>query len=260
MAYTDYLDQIATNPFVHRLGSALSTEVAEKEYWLVVGLLALGFSLRAALLKRYQLQEIRDQIKEAKDVVFVHRGRPYSTLRGFKKWLETLEEKVGHIKDDVGKKLRGGVSTLLVCGFILPSLLLGLFLYRYSWFFPGQHAFLAPAGAGAPISNPSPWDVLWVVGVQLMQGLETGSQTAYAIGQTLNLSLTGATFNADDPTVKWIILGYRYFIGAFAVALGGYTLNYLYVNLFFQNKQQEEFKKQLTNLIEETEKSSTAGA
>jgi hypothetical protein len=102
-------------------------------------------------------------------------------------------------------------------GLIVPAAVLGLGLYAYGWFFPGNVALVATLG-GHGVS-PSPQEIAWFVISQWSMGMSGVAGDAVARSGAL-----GSVFVPGDMIIALAIGAFRYFIALF----GGIFLHLLY--------------------------------
>lgn len=183
------------------------------------------------------------ELQEAAQVNLKQRGqKPKDQKRREKQWRVVVEPKIRDRIAPIEKTLiRGGVRLLLL-GFVVPSCCLWLLFWRYGWFVPQGHAVTV---AGVPVASPSVGQVVFVVLLQLTQGVEEASKIlSIAIGR-LGFPTTDISYNAADPIIGWVILAYRLFIGGFAAVMLRYVFAVAYLKINFVSSEKERYEKGL---------------
>lgn len=188
---------VAVRPWAAWAGTMLASWLAWRIYAVAGGLAAVGLSLWNANQHREFIVEVSNP-----------RGPKPTTRRGTRRRLRRIEQL---IKDKQGEAIRQALLVLFY-GFLVPSTVLGLAIYFYPWFMPGQDA-LSLAGCPRP-ANVAP--------TLLGTGMFVFSQLAMGMANTASSLADGALANVlpgytpANGAIAAALVGYRYFIGLFA--------------------------------------------
>ena len=209
----------------------LETIVAAQAYWLfyVVSVLALAAAGYDAWRTRNWLNNF--------DADNLH--VPFKGPKG--KTCDTLKHKLGTIgrhKDHMMLSVLSKTSRLVLLGALIPSVLLGVFVYFHDRFDIAEKSFLR-AGTLETVSQPSFDETVAFVSSQLLlSGFDFAevyapNQPAIEIDKSQKLG-----------AVTIVVLVFRTFVQVFAVGIPAFILRALYLR-YTRTKQEEELSGRL---------------
>ena len=109
----------------------------------------------------------------------------------------------------------GSLVLLIVFGFVVPSLLIGLGIVYFRWFNPAGHLLID--GVSHPLNMPSPWQTFWFLTSQVSLGV-AGSPAS--IAGNFGAHIANISFDRGNPISVIAVLAYRYFVGTFGGVFG----------------------------------------
>ena len=145
------------------------------------------------------------------------RGRKPTVRKTIEKKLKELQEFEESTRWSVFRK----ATIVAVFGFLIPSLVLALAVYHYSWFLPGRQALMEAGCAGGAAVRPTLLETMSYVFSQLSMG--TAGVAAEVTPRSFSAALPA--FVPADTVASDGLVFYRYFVGGFAAAF----LRLLYV-------------------------------
>lgn len=189
---------LAARPWAAWAETMLTSWLAWRIYALLGGAIIVALSLWNANRHRDVIVEPSIRPSRAK------------TKRGIRDALNRLDQLIKGGQSAVFRQ----ALLVLFYGFLIPSTVLGLAIYFYPWFVPGQSAL---STSGCPHS-------VTVSPTFFGTGVFVFSQLAMGMANTVSGLATGALGNAihgytpANGIVAAAVVGYRYFIGLFAGA------------------------------------------
>ena len=190
---------LTVKPWATWAGVMLTSWLAWRIYALIGGVAAVGLSIWNANRHREFVVEFSSPP-----------GRKPSKLRSIRRWQRELEERVGNKQREAVRQ----AMLVLFYGFFIPSTALGLAIYYYPWFMPGQDA-LSVSGCPHPLAvTPTFFGTGIFIFSQLAMGM------ANKMSFLADSALAGAfpVYMPANGIVAAAMVGYRYFIGLFAAA------------------------------------------
>lgn len=189
----------AIEPWAQHTLEIMTSWLAWRVYALIGAALVLALSFWVARAQQVGLLELRPR-----------RGRKPTVRKTIEKKLKELQEFEEHTRWSVLSK------AILVAffGFLIPSLVLALAVYHYSWFLPGRQALMETGCAGGSAVRPTLLETVSYVFSQLSMG------TAGIAAEVTPRSFVAAlpAFVPADTVAADGLAFYRYFVGGFAAA------------------------------------------
>lgn len=112
----------------------------------------------------------------------------------------------------------GSLVLLIVFGFVVPSLLIGLGIVYFRWFNPAGHLLIDEGSH--PLNMPSPWQTFWFLISQVSLGVAGSPES---VAGSFGAHIANISFDHGNPISVIAVLAYRYFVGAFGGVFGHFT-------------------------------------
>jgi hypothetical protein len=190
---------LAVKPWLDGAGTMLTSWLAWRIYALAGGVFVAGLSIWNANRHREFVVEISSPP-----------GRKPSTRKSILRWQRQLAERVGNKQREAVRQ----AILVLFYGFFIPSTVLGLAIYFYPRFMPGQDA-LSVSGCPHPLAvTPT----FFGTGAFIFSQLAMGMANKMSFLADSALARAFPVYMPANEIVAVAMVGYRYFIGLFAAA------------------------------------------